>query len=273
MVGIDHTIPDSHGFQNRGTGLVCLQILIFVFQTHVVPDKILCLVYRAGSQAFFRQIQTGKMIPVHHQYRILSAFLKHIDQLTHKLIHLIHLIGVIGNLIQVRFILDHRTGDRHMSFIIQLRIGRIASVSLNGYSIDKIRLLRGIQCFFDLICQYHILCPVHGCKVLRPHVFQRSKCIKAHVSVNIVPAVKSAYMIMHRMSGITILRQIVSQCLTGRFLENRFIWIFTGSEIIDIHAGQHFKLCIYGTCTDNGNIEKSGSAGFHQFCKIGNRVL
>ena len=72
------------------------------------------------------------MIPVHNEDRGLPPFPEHVPEISHKLVHLVDLIRVIIDLVQIILVLYHTAGGSHMMLVFDIRLGRITSMRLHS---------------------------------------------------------------------------------------------------------------------------------------------
>ena len=61
----------------------------------------------------------------------------------HKLVHLVDLIRVIIDLVQIILVLYHTAGGSHMMLVFDIRLGRITSMRLHSNRENEIFFRRG----------------------------------------------------------------------------------------------------------------------------------
>ena len=201
------------------------------------------------------------MIAIHDKNDVLIKFGKCIGQFPDEIIHFLNLVYIVFKLIPTFLIFD--TGYCNQRFFNYL-IGRIGTMPLDGYRIDKILFVRRFQYIHNLLCQNLVLYPLKRCVFGRIHIFHTGKGINAKVLKYLVSRIEGCIIIMDHMRSITIIPQYIGNTFTGGFFQYCLIWELARSEIFQVHAGHHLKFSVCRTISDIIYREKSGRIFFLQ---------
>ena len=147
-------------------------------------------------------------------------------------------------------------------------------MSLYGNSIYIIRPFCGIQTLDDLIGEDTVLGPAQRVLLIFIlHVLCRSEGIKSQIRKNASSSVEIRLIVMYCMSSIAQILQNIRCALTGSFLKDTLVRIFTRSKIMKAHSGNGFKLSICGSGSYGRYLIISGGILLHQLSEIRNRIF
>ena len=261
---------DIQLIQNLRRDLVGAESLILLLQAHIVHDHIRGVKEIAVADILHRKSQSGQMIAVHDEHVILSVSVQRRNQVYNKLIHLMKLIYIVLPLVVLFLCLGSRDLNGR---VLQDLLRGILAVSLDRDGINEILARRGIQAVQNMFYQHLILQPAVFRGVGYIHIFLGGVSLKAQIFKHIRAAVEGSLVIVDSVGCISDISQIISHTLTGRFLENGFIGIFSRSEIPEIHAGNRLKFCVGRTRAHRRNLKSSRRIFFHQSVEIGNGIF
>ena len=271
MIFENISLMDTHAVHNLCCHLVCCKILFLFLKSEIIPHHILCLEEIFVIHILHSQSHGRQMVTVHNQNHILRIIGELICQLFDKIIHLMNLVYVVLPLV-VQF-LGRCTGNCDLR-IFQYRFRRIISMSLYGNGVYIIRSFCGIQTFDDLISKHAVLGPAQRVLlILILHILSGSKGIKSQIRENASSSIEIRLIVMYGVCGISQIFQHIRSTLTGGFLKNTLIRIFTRAKIMKAHSGNGLKLCVGSSGSYRRNLVITGRIFFHQFPEIRDRVL
>ena len=205
MIVHDSSLMDTYSVCSLGKKLVSIKVSILLWQSHVVPCDVLCLVDITWLHIRILKSHCREVIAKHNNDGVLISLRKLICELLDEAVSLVELVYIICPGIFHALVLNTWYG---VCRIFNNRLLWIVTVSANCDDISKIRLIRcsikGLHSLTDenIICRpasvWSVLCDIHE--------LLACKCIKAHLRKCIGTAVEITTVVVHYMCCISNLR-------------------------------------------------------------------